>query len=159
MPVLIANRQKAVKLPLPWLRCLAEELLDRLGVADRELSLVLLGDPAMRDLNREWRAKDEPTDVLSFPQEEAKDATKTRRESVLLGDVVISLTTAARQAREAGVSLKEEVTRLLIHGVLHLLGHDHEGSAEEARRMQEREARLLRSLSDHLADAARSPKK
>lgn len=94
----------------------------------------------MRRLNRDWRGKDRTTDVLSFPQAGPAPG--------LLGDVVISLPAARRQAAAAGRSLGRELDALLIHGVLHLLGHDHEGGAAQARRMRRLEASLLRRLPE-----------
>lgn len=98
-----------------------------------ELSIVVTTDREIRKLNRQWRGKDEATDVLSFEQDPKLG---------LLGDVVISLDTARRQAREGGRPLSEELERLLAHGVLHLLGHDHQKPAE-ARKMAKAEAALL----------------
>lgn len=97
----------------------------------RELSLTLVSDRRMRALNRRWRGKDRPTDVLSFPQHGAS-----------IGDVVISLDTARRQAREGGWPLSAELRRLLAHGLLHCLGHDHQ-TPGAARRMAAAERRLL----------------
>ena len=97
----------------------------------RELSLTLVSDRRMRALNRRWRGKDRPTDVLSFPQHGAS-----------LVDVVISLDTARRQARAGGWPLSAELRRLLAHGLLHCLGHDHRTPAT-ARRMAAAERRLL----------------
>jgi probable rRNA maturation factor len=114
------------------LRAAARQQLATLGLV-RELSLALVSDRRMRSLNREWRGKDRPTDVLSFPQHGAS-----------LGDVVISLDAARRQAREGGWSLSAELRRLLAHGLLHCLGHDHR-TAQEARRMAAAERRLLGS--------------
>jgi probable rRNA maturation factor len=96
----------------------------------------------MRRLNRDWRGKDRPTDVLSFAQREGAGGAPRG----LLGDVVISVDTARRQAAERAAPLAHELDRLLIHGVLHLLGYDHEHSAAEARRMQRRERQLARRL-------------
>lgn len=96
------------------------------------LSLSIVTDREMRSLNRGWRGKDRPTDVLSFPLGERG----------ALGDVVISLDTARRQARGGGWPLALELRRLLAHGILHLRGHDH-GEAGEARRMAAAERRLL----------------
>jgi rRNA maturation RNase YbeY len=117
-------------------------LLRALGRADAELSVLLVSDRVMRRLNREWRGKDRTTDVLSFSQQEGPGQAPT----TLLGDVVISVATARRQAAERGDALGLEGERLLIHGVLHLLGYDHERSAAEARRMQRRERQLARAL-------------
>ncbi|MDQ7082921.1 MAG: rRNA maturation RNase YbeY [Aquificota bacterium] len=93
----------------------------------------------MRELNREYRGKDRPTDVLSFP-----DGTSIAGK-VLLGDVVISVDTAKRQAQNLGHSLGE-VERLLVHGVIHLLGYDHEPGGEEERKFQELEEKVNAEL-------------
>jgi probable rRNA maturation factor len=119
-------------------------LLDALRMRDAELSLLLVSDAVMRRLNREWRGKDRPTDVLSFAQAEGTGGAPPG----LLGDVVISVDTARRQAAARAASLGSELDRLLIHGVLHLLGYDHDRSPTEARRMQRRERALARRLGE-----------
>jgi probable rRNA maturation factor len=119
-------------------------LLDALRMRDAELSLLLVSDAVMRRLNREWRGKDHPTDVLSFAQAEGTGGAPPG----LLGDVVISVDTARRQAAARAASLGSELDRLLIHGVLHLLGYDHDRSPTEARRMQRRERALARRLGE-----------
>jgi probable rRNA maturation factor len=113
------------------LRTLAPRMLA--SVRPGELSVLVTGDREIRRLNREWRGKDKPTDVLSFEQPP---------HTGLLGDVVISLDTARRQAAEGGRPLSEELARLLAHGLLHLVGHDHLRPAE-ARRMARAEVELL----------------
>jgi len=95
----------------------------------------------MRRLNRHYRKKDRTTDVLAFPMREGPGPS-----SSLMGDIVISVPTAAQQARQLGRSLDEELTTLLVHGILHLCGYDHERSNREARRMQRRERWVLRQL-------------
>ena len=110
---------------------------------DAEVSVLLLGDRAMRTLNRRYRGKDRTTDVLSFPLREGKFPLVQR---YLLGDIVICMPAAARQARVAGESLSQEIDRLLVHGLLHLLGHDHERGGREARRMEARERRLREAI-------------
>lgn len=127
----------------------AVRLLELLGVRG-ELSVALVGDAEIRALNAAYRGADRPTDVLAFAQREGADA---EVHPDLLGDVVISLDTAARQAAARGVSLADEVRTLLIHGVLHVLGYDHERSAVEARRMFAKERELARRLA--LVDAQR----
>jgi probable rRNA maturation factor len=103
-----------------------------------ELSLALVTNQEIHKLNRQYRGKNKPTDVLSFR------LTDTLQPS-LLGDVVISIETAARQAQRRGHSLQEELQTLLIHGILHLLGYDHEVSRREALRMRckEREVKAM----------------
>ena len=88
----------------------------------------------MAALNGQYRGKPRPTDVLSFPMYTAEELRQVQPE--ILGDVVISVETAARQAESAGCSLWEEMSRLLIHGILHLLGFDHERNAADARAMR-----------------------
>lgn len=119
------------------LRARARAYLAALGRADAELSILLVTDRRIRALNREWRAKDEATDVLSFPISEPPGF------GPLLGDVVISLDTAARRARQERRAVGAELDRYLAHGLLHLLGYDHERPAD-ARRMAHKEAELAR---------------
>ena len=115
----------------------ARRLLIALGERDSAVSLSLVGDDAIRSMNQEYRGKNMPTDVLSFSLDGGADASVER----LLGDVVISVDTARRQAEAYGASLQREVYRLLIHGLLHLKGHDHEEAGE--RRLMRREERRL----------------
>ncbi|OQW33782.1 MAG: hypothetical protein A4E19_02740 [Nitrospira sp. SG-bin1] len=126
---------------------LAEQVLSAVEESGSELSLELTGDRRMRRLNREYRKKDRPTDVLAFPIREAVMPPGVRPVTRMLGDVVISLPTASRQAKEAGRSIDEELATLLVHGVLHLCGYDHERSPREAARMKRRERALLDLIS------------
>ena len=120
---------------------IAQQILRAADSAGAELSLSLVGDRRMRALNARYRRKPRPTDVLAFAAREApQPATR------LLGDVVISLDTAQRQARRARQSLDRELVTLLIHGILHLLGYDHERSARDASRMQRKERAILQAL-------------
>lgn len=123
----------------PKARRLAQGFLEELGLSDVELSIALVGDRAIRRLNRAWRKKDEATDVLSFP---AGKAPRGAPGPWAIGDVVISLDTAARRAREEGRSIHQELALYLAHGLLHLLGYDHLRAAD-ARRMGAMEERLL----------------
>ena len=99
------------------------------------MSLSFVTDPTIRELNRRYRNRDTPADVLSFPL-----ADEVCPE--LLGDVVISVDTLRRQARQRKRSVADELQRLLIHGILHLLGYDHEVSPAEARRMRKAEREM-----------------
>ena len=98
-----------------------------------ELSIVLTGDGETRRLNRMHRKKDKTTDVLSFPLGEGKRLNPGKARFVPLGDVVLNVSQARRQARKGGKTLREELALLLVHGVLHLLGHDHVTAAQEKR--------------------------
>ena len=117
---------------------------------------MLVSDSAIRRLNRDCRAKDQPTDVLSFPQLEDRgevppsaNSVATNAPPLTLGDVVISIDTARRQACELDQSVADRIRTLLIHGLLHLLGYDHERSKAEARRMFAREHELAAMLDRH----------
>jgi len=138
----IANRQRRFRLPTDRLRAAMRAAMEATGHAGAELSLVFLRDPAMRALNRDWRSKDRPTDVLSFPQTgpPGPDGTK------VLGDIVISVDTAERQTTERGHDLATELLRLLVHGYVHLLGYDHERGPEDAKAMRAEERRVLRAI-------------
>ena len=107
----------------------------------------------MQKLNLDWRGKDRPTDVLSFPMEEGEDASSNlasqsgaEKAAECLGDIVLNMDAAKRQADELGFSLEEESVRLLVHGLAHLLGYDHEKSEEEAIKMRAVESKVLKEL-------------
>ena len=121
----------------------ADALMRHAQLDDCELSLVLSDDAFIQRLNRQHRGKDAPTDVLSFPMREGEGADE---EDPVLGDLVISVDTAARQAAELGHSLEAELRVLLVHGFLHLLGYDHEHDEDEAEEMRGAEGRLLAVL-------------
>jgi probable rRNA maturation factor len=127
------------------LRSRARRVLGALGQPRAELSIRLADDAEMRELNAAWRGRARPTDVLAFSLLEGEDA---ERRGALLGDVVLGVETAARQARRRRSSLDEELARLLIHGTLHLLGHDHQ-RVREARAMRAEERRVWREIQAH----------
>lgn len=141
MAVWVHNRLRRTRVHDSRLQRLAHRVLAAAGEPSSELSLELVGDHRMRQLNRRYRNRNAATDVLAFATREANGPA-----SPLLGDVVISFDTAARQAAAQGHAVEREVAVLLVHGVLHLCGYDHEGSAREARLMREKERAILRSL-------------
>lgn len=117
-----------------------------MGCDDAELSVWLCGDAAIRELHSRYLGKDTPTNVISFAQREGDFG---EVEPEVLGDVVISAETARRDAEEAGQELDDEVAFLLVHGLLHLMGFDHEGhEADRAPEMEAREAELYRLCLD-----------
>lgn len=142
MPVSVSTRDCRAPILASRLARSGRRVLRGLSRPEAELSVLLVSDREMRRLNRTWRGKDRPTDVLAFSQLEGIG----RPPAGVLGDVVISVPTARRQAKERGDTLGRESERLLIHGVLHLLGYDHERGAAEAQRMQRRERMLARLL-------------
>ena len=128
-----------------FVKDVAEQILDYLNLEDIELSIVLTDDETIRQLNKQWRNKDKPTDVLSFPINEKP----LRYKYTVLGDVIISLPFAKRQAKEIGFTEKEELIRLLAHGILHLLGYDHETSEEDAKVMFDLQDRIFKHCKDN----------
>lgn len=151
------RREGRVNTPIDLriVRGLAERMLRKLGLTDSELSILLCSDRVIHELNLEHRGKDKPTDVLSFPQAEFESAEQPRvGESLqLLGDVVISVDTAALQAASRKRSVLSEVRFLLAHGLLHLLGHDHV-TVEDKRIMFNRTRQLVRAAP--VTEAARA---
>ena len=141
MPVVIGMRLKRWRLRLGVVQRLAHHILQAAGEAEALLSLEIVGDDRMRRLNRTFRQRDKTTDVLAFATREGPGPP-----SALLGDVVISLPQAIRQARGHQQSIDHELVVLLIHGTLHLCGYDHERSEREARRMGRRERAVFRDL-------------
>jgi len=120
----------------------AEAMLESLGLDEAELSILLCDDRTIRSLNRRYRKTNRSTDVLAFPMQEGPGPAS---QSGLLGDVVISLPTASRQAAEHDRPIVHEVTFLLAHGLLHLLGYDHANKREE-RDMKARTEDLLAAV-------------
>ncbi len=119
----------------------ARAMLDAVKMTGAELSIVLTGDATIQELNRAYRGKNRPTDVLAFAQREGPLG---HLAGDILGDVVLSVPTARRQARAHGHNLVSELTMLLAHGVLHLLGWDHDTPAKD-KRMRQETARLCAS--------------
>ena len=122
-------------------RAAAATLEQQSAPAEDDLTIVLTDDEQLQDLNREFRDIDAPTDVLSFPSSEADPETGRR----YLGDILISVQRAEEQAAAGGHPLEAEIQLLVVHGVLHLLGHDH-AEAEEKARMWAAQAEVLARL-------------
>jgi len=156
LAVVILNRKRRPRLGAARLRGVLFAAADALGVSG-ELALVLTGDRALQTLNARYRGKREPTDVLSFPGACAGHAEPgarrcraaceaCQRGAAELGDIVISVETAARNARALGRTLPQELDVLALHGLLHLLGYDHETDDGTMRRLEQRLRRWLLPL-------------
>jgi len=143
MAVEITRLGAGTKYPTAALRKIAEALLRALKQGRAELSIALVGDREMRPLNSKYRKKKTTTDVLSFFVED-----QPMFGAKILGDVVISVEQARRQAKARGKTLKSEMATLLIHGMLHLLGYDHEKSPRQAKIMFAYERKLFARLCD-----------
>jgi rRNA maturation RNase YbeY len=142
MIVRLRNLQRKFAISPRRVRSWAASVLAGLGLNKAELGLLLVGDRKIRELNRLFRKTDRSTNVLAFPIETAPPENRP----YLLGDVVISVETAAREAAEAGISLDERLMVLLVHGILHLKGLDHERSFHDSKRMAGEERRLLKNI-------------
>jgi len=157
MEVTVRNRQKSVKTDLSRIERTLKSALRRLSARGRgkglnlargvsfdpmkaSVGVLLVSDGRMRSLNRDYRGIDRTTDVLSFSQIEGN---LLRRRLTELGDIVISPAQALRQAKERGETLDQETDSLLIHGLLHLIGYDHEKNSYQARKMRAMEKELL----------------
>jgi probable rRNA maturation factor len=142
--IAITNRQRRLPIKTKNLRKAAETILSDLGYPDSELSVAIVGDRSIRKLNREYLGRDKPTNVISFAMQEGEFPGVNPG---LLGDVVISADTCAMEAEVGGVSFDARLIFLLLHGILHLTGYDHERSGEaEARRMEAKEQEIFALL-------------
>ena len=133
LDVLMLDRQRRRRVRPERLRRVLRSAADALGVSG-EVALVLTGDRAMRSLNARYRGQDRPTDVLSFPGEPGREG---------LGDIVVSVQTAERNARRLGRTLLQELDVLALHGFLHVLGYDHETDDGTMERLERRLRRKL----------------
>ena len=136
----VVNRQRKVSLDCERWRAFIAKALKVAAASGAGVTVAFVSDRAMRELNRRWRGKRGTTDVLSFP---AAQAEFEKLEGLMLGDVLISVEQAARQANEHGLEFDEEVSQLILHGLLHLCGYDHETDNGEMNRL---ELRLRRRL-------------
>ena len=139
--VTVVDRQRASRISPVRVGAFVEFALERLRLGGSQVTVVLVGERAMRALNKRWRGKDRPTDVLSFSQREGEGGDLHPE---VLGDIVICVPTARRQAQEAGHCLAAELDRLAVHGLLHLAGYEHEDDPVGARAMRRREDAIIR---------------
>jgi probable rRNA maturation factor len=142
LKILIDNQQKK-RVQTQFIRQKTKQILNALGCDAHEISLVVTDNDQIRELNRTYRGKDKPTNVLAFPMQEGEFADITPG---LLGDLVLSCETAQKEANDAGITLEERMSQLLVHGILHLLGFDHEQGESEAREMEDKSLALLRKI-------------
>ena len=127
------------------MRLKAQAVLNALDCPDGELSLVIADDPQIEILNKEYLHRNGPTNVIAFPMQEGYF---TDISPSLLGDVVISVDTACREANEAGMAFDERFDQLLVHGILHLFGYDHENDDKQAFEMKKKSDEMVRVISD-----------
>ncbi|MCB1155394.1 MAG: rRNA maturation RNase YbeY [Deltaproteobacteria bacterium] len=144
--VQVLDEQEAVDVDVDALEKMAVAVLDDQGYADYELSVVLVDDKRMQQLNRDYMNHDEPTNVLSFSQQERSEGEDGPEfENPMLGDVVISTETCARDAAAVGAPPVEEIAYILVHGIAHLIGYDHVGNrADDAPEMERFEQEMFK---------------
>jgi probable rRNA maturation factor len=138
VPIEVLNRQRVKPIDLARAAQLARTVLDRIGEREATLTLTFIRDRQMRQLNRDYRGIDKPTDVLSFAYLDAADEFALIHEDTHLGDVVIAVETAERYAAEQGLTFAREIEWLVIHGTLHVAGYDHETDDGEMNRLEKR---------------------
>ena len=142
MSILLRNDNPDINIDCIDLEIIIEKIMNHLDCQNTEVSILLTKDKDIRLLNKKFRSIDQPTDVLSFPQNQDEDPPIPGEK--ILGDVAVSLDTAKIQANEHGLILKEEIVLLLIHGILHLLGYDHEASEQEDQKMRSKTRELFK---------------
>lgn len=144
MEIQIKSTRRIHGLKNQTIRLIIEKALKDLGCNDRELSILITDDDRIHELNRQYLNRDKPTNVLSFPMTGADGI-----ETGMLGDIVISVDTAKREADEMGITFHERIYELLVHGLLHLMGYDHEKSEKDERIMRKEEKRLLSLMMEN----------
>jgi len=145
MKIQIENNQNKFKISKRYVRSTVKIILENLGCLDKEISISFYKDEDIQNLNKKYLNKDYPTNVLSFSLQEGEFGDINPQ---ILGDVVISVDTAQRDADKSGLTLQQEINFLIIHGILHLLGYDHEKTTKEKmRKMQRKEKELFRLLN------------
>jgi probable rRNA maturation factor len=130
----VVNRQRRLKLDTEAWSTFANTALHAIGKSECSATIAFVSDKRIRELNRQFRGVDKATDVLSFPAEEESN----------LGDIAVSTETATVQAKENGLTLDEEIAQLILHGLLHLCGYDHENDNGEMNRLELKMRRKLR---------------
>jgi probable rRNA maturation factor len=120
------------------------DILNALDYHDAELSILIVDDPQIAILNKKYLHRNGPTNVIAFPMRTDQFSNINPE---LLGDVVISIETAEKEGKNTGISMEERFTQLLVHGILHLLGYDHETSEQEADKMEKKSEEILKLIN------------
>ena len=148
MNIQIENQQKRIKIDKRRIRRQVNELLKLLDCANMEISITFVDDASIRQINKQYLAKDRPTNVISFPLQEGEFSDINPE---MLGDIVISVDTAGRDAARGNLSFEEEILFLIIHGLLHLKGYNHENtSIADAMKMKKKEKELFFTLTQSM---------
>jgi probable rRNA maturation factor len=145
MEILLQNRKNPSRITDQSLRKKTDLILNALGCENCEISIVITDDSDIREINSSYRNIDRPTNVLSFPMDDENMIIPGIR---ILGDIVISEDTAQREADSAGITLDQRLSQLLVHGILHLFGYDHETGDEDEKKMTQKSIELMALLED-----------
>ena len=145
MEVLIDNRQSRHEISLKKIKQKVQVILDALDCPDGEISILIVDDPQIEKLNQQYLNREGPTNVIAFAMREGEFSNLSPH---LLGDVVISTDTAAQEAQIAATSVERRFSELLVHGILHLTGFDHETSEKDARIMEDKSRELIKLISN-----------
>ncbi len=148
MEVLIDNRQNKYPISPKRIQKTAQAVLNALDYPNGELSILIVDDFQIAELNQQYLNRTGPTNVIAFPMREGSFADLTPQ---LLGDVVISAETAHREGQSIGMAAETRLNQLLVHGILHLLGYDHEKNEQEAQRMETKSRELLNRIEKDLS--------
>jgi probable rRNA maturation factor len=144
MEVLIDNRQKKYKISMKTIQQKTTDILNALDYHDAVLSILIVDDPQIAILNKKYLRRNGPTNVIAFPMRTDQFSNINPE---LLGDVVISIETAEKEGKGIGITMEERFTQLLVHGILHLLGYDHEKSEQEADIMEQKSDEILKLIN------------
>jgi probable rRNA maturation factor len=139
--ILLKNQQQLIPVGERRIKKIAEKILNYLGISSNELSILFLDNRGITEINKKYLKRNRPTNVISFALNEGECRNINPR---VLGDVVISVEKAQEQAGINGTTLEEEISFLLIHGILHLIGYDHVKGQGERKRMKEKEREVYR---------------
>ena len=146
MEVLIDNRQSRHKISLKKIKQTVQVILDALDCPDGEISILIVDDPQIAELNQQYLNRKGPTNVIAFAMREGEFSDLSPH---LLGDVVISIDTAARESQIAAMSLERRFNELLVHGILHLMSYEHDTSEKDAQVMEEKSRQILALLDEN----------
>jgi len=137
------NQRIGKNIPKKWLSQIVGQTLKVTKVKNAEISIAFVGDKEIKRLNKQYRGKDKVTDVLSFDYRNGLAQIKTQKSAEINGEIVICYPQALRQAKEHGRNVKQEIKTLLVHGLLHLCGYEHEKNARQAREMEKTQNKIL----------------
>lgn len=149
MAILTENRQKKINIDIPRVRQALNNILKYLHIEDSEISVLFVDDEGIQDINNRYLNRNYPTNVIAFSMREGEFGDINPH---ILGDIVISAETALRDAEQENLPFEDELDYLMIHGILHLLGYDHEESESESKRMKEKEKEIFFDAKDYMIE-------